>query len=145
MRGLGLILGLALAVTGCSAANNTTANNGAGSNSTAANNSAATGKITNVDAQDVQKLNLKDANIQLIDVRTPEEYKAGHIPEAKLIPLQELPSRLAEIDKNKKVYVICHSGNRSRQASDILAKNGFPNIFNIQGGMLSWKGEIVKQ
>lgn len=143
LRALGLILGLALTVAGCSNAN--TGANPANTGGTNASAGASVGKITNVDAQDVQKLNLKDSNIQLIDVRTPEEYQSGHIPEAKLIPLQELPNRLAEIDKNKNVYVICHSGNRSRQAADILAKNGFPNIFNIKGGMLSWKGNVVKE
>ncbi len=74
-----------------------------------------------------------------IDVRTPEEYAAGHIPGAKLIPLDELEQRLAEVPRDRQVYLYCRSGHRSAKAAEILAKHGFTNIENVQGGMLAWQ------
>jgi len=74
-----------------------------------------------------------------IDVRTPEEYAEGHIKGAKLIPLQELPHRLAEVPKDRQVYVYCHSGNRSARGATILAGQGFTNIENIVGGITAWQ------
>ena len=74
-----------------------------------------------------------------LDVRTPEEYAAGHIKGARLIPVQELSEHLAEVPKNKQVYVYCYSGVRSARASKLLAKHGFNNIENVMGGFEAWK------
>ncbi len=74
-----------------------------------------------------------------LDVRTPEEYKAGHIEGAVLLPVQELEKRLNEVSKDKRVYVYCHSGKRSAKASNILAGAGFNNIENVEGGIVAWK------
>lgn len=100
------------------------------------------GSYVDVDATEAQKM-ITDENIQVIDVRTPEEYAEGHIPDAKLVPLQELESRLNELDKDEKYVIVCRSGNRSTEASGILAENGFKNIYNMTGGMNTWTGEIV--
>jgi len=75
----------------------------------------------------------------MLDVRTPEEYAEGHIKGATLIPVQVLAERLAEVPKNKQVYVYCHSGVRSARASKMLAKHGFSNIENVVGGIVAWK------
>ncbi|MCF7821118.1 MAG: rhodanese-like domain-containing protein [Mariprofundaceae bacterium] len=74
-----------------------------------------------------------------LDVRTPDEYRDGHIQGAVLIPVQELGKRLAEVPKDKRVYVYCHSGRRSVIASNMLVKGGFGNIENIEGGIVAWK------
>lgn len=74
-----------------------------------------------------------------LDVRTPEEYAAGHIKGAVLIPVQTLAEHLAEVPKDKQVYVYCHSGVRSARASTMLAKHGFTNIENVVGGIVAWK------
>lgn len=74
-----------------------------------------------------------------IDVRTPEEYAGGHIRGAKLIPLQELEQRLAEVPKDRQVYLYCHSGRRSADASKILVKAGYTNIENVSGGITAWR------
>jgi len=74
-----------------------------------------------------------------IDVRTPEEYAAGHIPGAKLIPLAELEARLSEVPRDRQVYLYCRSGRRSAKAAELLAKHGYTNIENIAGGILAWK------
>ncbi|EGO64650.1 rhodanese-like domain-containing protein [Acetonema longum] len=80
----------------------------------------------------------------IIDIRTPEEYRDGHIPEVPLIPLDQLESRLREIPKDKKVLLICRSGNRSSQGTKLLRAKGFSNVYNITGGMNSWRGPVVK-
>jgi len=76
---------------------------------------------------------------EFIDVRTVEEFQAGHIEGAKLIPVQVLADHLAEIPKDKQVYVYCHSGKRSANAATLLASKGFKNIENIVGGIEAWK------
>jgi len=83
----------------------------------------------------------------VLDVRTPEEYAEGHIQGAKLIPVQVLAKHLAEVPKDKQVYVYCHSGRRSANASKLLAENGFTRIENMVGGITAWKSagyEVVK-
>ena len=82
-----------------------------------------------------------------IDVRTPEEYAAGHVPGARLIPLDEIEKRLQEIPRDRQVYLYCRSGRRSAKAAEILARHGFANIENVQGGMLAWMqaGHPVKK
>ena len=79
-------------------------------------------------------------NIQLIDVRTPGEFRRGHIKNAKNIPLNEIGSYTPLTDK--KTYVICHSGARSKLAAKKLKKRGF-DVVNVKGGMHAWKGKIV--
>jgi rhodanese-related sulfurtransferase len=95
----------------------------------------------NVSTDDAKKL-IEDNEVIVLDVRTPEEFQGGHIPNAILIPLQELENRLTEIDKEKSYLVVCRSGNRSAQASEILSNNGFSTIYNMTGGMNNWAFEI---
>ena len=76
--------------------------------------------------------------VQFIDVRTVEEYDGGHAPGAANFPLDSLETSLAKLDKEKPVYVICETGRRSQKGSEILQKNGFTNITNIQGGTSGW-------
>ena len=77
--------------------------------------------------------------VVLIDVREPDEYAAGHIPGATLIPLGQVQQRLAEIPTDKTVVVTCRSGNRSAQAAEILRSNGYTRIHNMQGGFAAWE------
>ncbi|MDX8396271.1 MAG: rhodanese-like domain-containing protein [Mariprofundaceae bacterium] len=74
-----------------------------------------------------------------LDVRTTGEYASGHVPGAKLIPIQALAERLAEVPRDKRVYVYCESGVRSAKASKMLAEAGFTNIENIPGSMQGWR------
>ena len=70
-------------------------------------------------------------SITILDVRQSEEYKSGHIPGSKLIPLPDLSSRLNELDKDKPTIVYCAIGGRSRIAAQMLAGKGFDNIYNL--------------
>jgi rhodanese-related sulfurtransferase len=78
-------------------------------------------------------------DLQLIDVRTADEYAEGHLAKAKLIPLQELEQRLAEIDKSKPVLLYCRSGHRSGNALKILQGKGFADAKHIEGGIGAWQ------
>ena len=90
------------------------------------------------------KMMEKEANYVLLDVRTEQEFAAGHIPGAILVPnetigMQEIPLLP---DKDQLIMVYCRSGNRSKQASGKLIQLGYTNIIEI-GGINSWPGEIV--
>lgn len=74
----------------------------------------------------------------VLDVRQPEEYRRGHIAGAKLIPLDELSTRMKELPQNREIVCVCLSGNRSSSATRLLVKSGF-HASNMQGGMLSWR------
>jgi rhodanese-related sulfurtransferase len=76
---------------------------------------------------------------QFIDVRTPAEFAAGHATRARNIPLETLANNLDMIEKNEPVYVICETGRRSKEAADILSKNGFKYVFNVTGGTAAWR------
>lgn len=79
-------------------------------------------------------------NIVLLDVRQPEEHAEQHIANTILIPLGELPERMNELEphRNAEIVVICRSGGRSSQACMLLGMNGFTNVLNMRGGMLTW-------
>jgi rhodanese-related sulfurtransferase len=98
----------------------------------------------NLNAQDFEsRLQQKDKGI-LLDVREKFEYDGGHIPNSLNIPLSQIKGRLNEIPKNQDVLLYCRSGMRSKQAGRILSKHGYNQLFNLQGGISSWKGKIAK-
>ncbi len=80
----------------------------------------------------------------ILDVRTPEEYKAGHIPGAVNINIQD-PDFIDQVEAlgEKEAYLVyCRSGNRSAKACQILAGHGHENLYNLSGGILEWTGEV---
>ena len=74
-----------------------------------------------------------------LDVRTQAEWDQGHIAGSTLIPLDQLPARLAEIPKDQDVVVICRSGARAREGAAILRSAGYMRIFPMTGGLIAWK------
>ena len=83
-------------------------------------------------------------NAVLLDVRTPEEYRMGHIPNSKNVPLDSIHDVSKVVnDKNIPVFVYCHSGARSAQASSLLKRMGYTDIRNI-GGIASYTGKVVR-
>ena len=83
----------------------------------------------------------KREDIEIIDVRELHEWRRGHIGQAKHIPLNELPHRLAEVDKDKETVLVCQSGMRSSLACDFLEEEGY-RVTNMSGGMSSWFWEV---
>ncbi|MBX6353912.1 MAG: rhodanese-like domain-containing protein [Thermoflavifilum sp.] len=80
----------------------------------------------------------KKAGVQYVDVREPGEFRQGHIDGFRNIPLGQLRSRLGELDRDKPVVVMCHSGMRSTQAARLLVKHGFSDVRNLSGGIAAW-------
>ena len=83
---------------------------------------------------------IKNEQPIILDVRTPNEYKRGHLHDSVLIPVQELQQRSKElgVHKNREILIYCATGNRSTVASKILIDNGFKHIVNMRGGIYDW-------
>ncbi len=83
----------------------------------------------------------------IIDVRTPEEFEEGYIESAQLINIQDSSNFMKEIEKlpkDKDYYVYCRSGRRSEMACQLMNRVGIENAYNLEGGILDWKGDIKK-
>ena len=81
----------------------------------------------------------------LLDVREPWEWELGHAPNARLVPLSRFEELSGELPEDATLLVICHSGQRSLQATDALERAGY-NAINVDGGMLAWQaagGDVV--
>lgn len=74
----------------------------------------------------------------LLDVREADEWEAGHAPGAAHLPMMEIPSRLGEVPQDREVVVICRVGGRSGQVVAYLRQQGWDNVTNLDGGMMSW-------
>ena len=93
----------------------------------------------------VRELKRKLANpdaVQLIDVRELVEYQIVHLPEAVLIPLNDVPGQMDALDPNRDTVIYCHHGMRSMQAAHYLYQNGFQNVKSLAGGIDQWAAEI---
>jgi sulfur-carrier protein adenylyltransferase/sulfurtransferase len=88
-----------------------------------------------------QKMDAREA-FQLIDVREPFEHEIARIDGAKLIPLGEFAQRVDELQRQQPIIVHCHSGKRSAQAVRLLQQRGFPNVYNLEGGIDAWSNKI---
>ena len=101
-------------------------------------------KYTNINGEELQKMVKENKDVLILDVRTLGEFRSGHIPKSKNIPVQELSSKVGTLDsyKNDEVIVYCASGARSASAVRILSKNGFNKMYNLSGGISSYKGKL---
>jgi adenylyltransferase/sulfurtransferase len=80
--------------------------------------------------------------LQLIDVREPEEFRIARIPGARLLPLSQLPRRYTELDPNGRYYLHCHHGVRSLRALEFLSQHGFKHLKSVKGGIDAWSSQI---
>ena len=99
-------------------------------------------KITSVKAKEM----IDQGNVTVVDVRTPEEYNAGHLAGAVLAPLQTLEDNAPKVlkDKNATLLVYCRTGVRSANASKLLISMGYKHVYDIAGGITQWPYDIVK-
>jgi len=97
--------------------------------------------IPEISVQELEALRKANADIFILDVRNPDEYATCNL-EGYLIPFNELSSRLNELNKEQHIIVHCHSGGRSRRATEFLIQQGFKNVCNLRGGVTAWANEI---
>ena len=129
MKKLLPILLSALMITGCAGTSNSQTN--------------TYRQITMDEAVDMMA---QETGYIILDVRRPDEYAAGHIPNAINVPNESIgTSDIPELpDKDQLIMVYCRSGRRSKEASEKLVKLGYTNIVEF-GGILDWKGDIVTE
>lgn len=82
---------------------------------------------------------INDTHAIVLDVREPAEFAAGHLPNARNIPIAELDKRAGELAAGKPVLVCCASGSRSGRAAAVLRKAGHEQVFNLAGGIQAWR------
>lgn len=101
--------------------------------------------IVNIDnAQFTQKM--KEKNVVILDVRTPDEFRAGYIKGATLLNVNsaEFDSAIQKLDKSKTYLVYCRSGARSMRAATKMKAAGFEKLYNLEAGFMGWNGPTVK-
>jgi phage shock protein E len=127
-----LVAALALIVAGC----------GGGSSSATSQETttAESSAVTLVSPTDAQTL-IESGDVEVVDVRTPEEYAEGHIEGATLVDFYEpdFADRIAELDRGQEYVVYCRSGNRSSQATALMAEQGFAAVNDVDGGIVAWE------
>ena len=98
-----------------------------------------------ITADEAAQMMQEETDFVLLDVRTQEEYASGHIPGAICIPNETIGSEeIPELpDKDQLILVYCRSGNRSKQASQKLAEQGYTNVVEF-GGINGWTGDLEK-
>ena len=94
-----------------------------------------------ISAVDLQESLANDEMLFLLDVRELHEFNYAHIKGSVLIPLNQIPQRLNELDPEQEIIVICHHGIRSQQAAHYLQQQGFKNLVNLQGGVAAWASD----
>jgi rhodanese-related sulfurtransferase len=100
----------------------------------------ATGSIEQVDAGQFKKLT-ESPNALILDVRTAAEVAEGHLPNAVNIDIygSDFMAKVQQLPKDREILVYCTVGARSQQAADILSKQGFAKVYNLDGGIVAWQ------
>ncbi|MCK4507682.1 MAG: rhodanese-like domain-containing protein [Desulfuromonadales bacterium] len=101
----------------------------------------------NVKPQEAHNLVAERSDLYLLDVRTLGEYQQARLEGARLIPIGQFTKRLNEVPKNRPILVYCAVGSRSAQVVNYLARKGYPEIYNLYGGIYAWaqKGYPILQ
>jgi len=102
--------------------------------------------VKNVSGKEAAKLIRENKNLIILDVRNKGEYQTGHINASKLMPANELSSRISELEKfrGKPILVHCASGGRSPKAVNVLLKNKFGPIYHMNHGLSDFSGTLKK-
>ncbi len=129
---LSLVAAFALVAAGCG---------GGSSGATAAETTAgASSAVTLVSPAEAQAL-IEGGDVEVVDVRTPAEFAEGHLEGATLVDFYEsdFADRIAELDRDREYVVYCRSGNRSSQATAMMAAQGFADLNDVDGGIVAWE------
>ncbi len=99
---------------------------------------AAAAVARNVSPQDAYALLRNRQDVYLLDVRTIEEFQQARLDGAHLIPIEQLSRRLAELPGDRPILVYCAVGSRSAQVFSFLARRGYQEVYNLDGGIYAW-------
>jgi len=102
--------------------------------------------VQNVSGEEAAKLIRENKSLIVLDVRSKGEYQSGHINASKLMPANEISSRISELEKfrGKPLLVHCASGGRSPKAVNVLLKNNFGPIYHMNHGLAGFSGNLKK-
>ena len=102
-------------------------------------------KLQNID-QKTFEARMKEKNVVILDVRTPDEFKSGYIPGAINLDIYaaDFQNRVLKLDKSKTYLVYCRSGARSSNAGSFMISNGFKQVHHLKGGMMGWNGAVQR-
>jgi len=93
----------------------------------------------NLSAVESRDLLREKAGVFLLDVRTAEEYRQVRIEGGHLIPIDQMSRRLSEVPRDRPILVYCAVGSRSSKVADYLARQGYPEVYNLFGGIWGWQ------
>jgi adenylyltransferase/sulfurtransferase len=99
-------------------------------------------KAPGISARELYEMISGAKKVVLIDVREPFEFEIARIPNSQLIPLGTISERLSEIPRTETTVVMCKTGLRSARVIEFLRKQGFENLFNLEGGLDAWREEV---
>jgi adenylyltransferase/sulfurtransferase len=97
--------------------------------------------IPQLSVKDLKRRMDAGENLYILEVREPFEYQIANIG-GKLIPQNEVPQRIGEIDRSQEIIVHCKAGGRSQRIAEFLKQSGYPNVTNLAGGILAWSDEV---
>jgi hydroxyacylglutathione hydrolase len=96
------------------------------------------GVLTNVTAQELAQRLTREPDLVVLDVREPAEWRDGHVPGARHLPMREVVERLGEIPRDRRIALTCAGGARSSLVGSALLARGFTDLVNVWGGMTGW-------
>ena len=94
--------------------------------------------FTRIDVKEARE-KLESGDVELVDVREPGEYAGGHLPGAKLLPVNSVPARKDELPQGRPILFVCATGQRSALAAEFAAAFGHKDLFNLEGGTVAWR------
>lgn len=92
-------------------------------------------------AQLTQMIRNKEEMV-IVDVREPELYAKGRVPTAINIPFDTIKQQYSSLPKDKKIVFVCHVGRMGKESGELLLQNGYREVYNLEGGMAKWSGEL---
>jgi phage shock protein E len=102
--------------------------------------------VPNISGEEFHRLMREHADALVLDVRTPAEFHAGHIPGAINLDMMDFDftSKVEQYDRGRPVLLYCRSGNRSYHAGNVMMKLGFENVYNLASGLFDWQQELER-
>lgn len=100
--------------------------------------------LQSINTDVLTKMITEKEDMVIVDLREPELFQAGRVPDAINIPFAEIQSKFTILPKDKKIVFVCHTGRMGTESGRLLLENGYSQVFNMEGGMAKWNGELEK-